>query len=100
MTMSRCRRTAFTLVELLVVIAIIAILVGLLLSGVQKAREAAWRAKCQNNLHQIGLATHNYQSAIGYLVPAFVGDNSNDENQVGWATWPALLLPYIPAPSR
>ena len=63
------KRPAFTLIELLVVIAIIAVLIALLLPAVQAAREAARRASCVNNLKQIGLALHNYVSAIDTMPP-------------------------------
>ena len=67
------RRAGFTLVELLVVIAIIGILVGLLLPAVQAAREAARRMSCTNNLKQLGLALHNFESTFKKLPPGYLG---------------------------
>lgn len=70
--------SGFTLVELLVVIAIIGILVGLLLPAVQAAREAARRMSCQNNMKQLGLALHNFESAYKKLPPGYLGPTRNN----------------------
>lgn len=88
----RSGRSGFTLVELLVVIAIIGILVGLLLPAVQAAREAARRMQCSNNVRQIGLALHNYESAHKKFPPGWIANVPAGEPGWGWAT---ALLPFM-----
>lgn len=101
------RRRGFTLIELLVVIAVIAILVSLLLPAVQQAREAARRSQCKNNLKQMGLALHNYESTHRVFPPSCIvnpyidgtahGIPFGDSIRVGPSgfAWGTLLLPFL-----
>ncbi len=91
-------RRGFTLIELLVVIAIIAALIALLLPAVQQAREAARRTQCRNNLKQLGLALHNYESTHKLFPPFFIYRTGNPmrlaDTDKG-ANWLVMLLPFI-----
>lgn len=102
MGMSRGQR-GFTLIELLVVIAIIAILVALLLPAVQQVREAARKSQCQDHLHNLVIAVHNYESSFKRCPPGYVVQtgtqtptppNGTLDTEGNWS-WQAMILPYI-----
>jgi prepilin-type N-terminal cleavage/methylation domain-containing protein/prepilin-type processing-associated H-X9-DG protein len=95
--MARYKRHGFTLIELLVVMAIIGILVAILLPAVQAAREASRRTQCRNNLHQIGIALHNYHDTYLLFPPGWIGVTNGqvDVNGGSGLAWSSLILPQI-----
>ena len=88
-------RRGFTLIELLVVIAIIAVLVALLLPAVQQAREAARRTTCRNNIRQLALALHNYQSSHRVFPFGVLGISGNPQDNYVLHTWMTMILPDV-----
>ena len=98
MSKSSARKRGFTLIELLVVIAIIAVLIALLLPAVQQAREAARRTQCKNNLKQMGLGIHNYESTFSRMPSSGEGHNPNPgicTRQMFPVSMFTAVLPYI-----